>query len=97
VTVYTPVTIMTFPDLFTPDPPKQTDPTHGVVELQGDHYAVTCAACGAGKQTPSDVGRSTAECTLRYAGWQRGPDKRWRCRWCLKQGETSPDRLDPAR
>jgi hypothetical protein len=36
------------------------------------------------KHVPADVGRSTAERTLRYAGWKRGKDKRWRCSKCVK-------------
>lgn len=57
--------------------------THGVVERHGDHYAATCAdGCGMSKRVPADVGRATAECTLRYAGWKRGKDKRWRCGRC---------------
>jgi hypothetical protein len=84
VTLYTPKFTMThLPDLFTPNEPDPLD-THGVVEIQDNHYAVTCGnGCGARKACPADVGRSTAECTLRYAGWRRGKDKRWRCGRCL--------------
>jgi hypothetical protein len=65
--------------------PPELPVTHGVVERHGDHYAATCAGgCGMSKHVPADVGRATAECTLRYAGWKRGKDKRWRCSKCVK-------------
>jgi hypothetical protein len=81
------MTTMTQNTLFNPPDAKETpfNPP-GAIVLEGDHYNAACQTCGAAKSTPADVGRLTAECTLRYAGWRRGKDRRWRCGRCVAAG-----------